>query len=638
MPYDISLSFGTWAELVLACAFVIAAIRLNGVGRVWWAYSILASKWLAKRPAAMVALAFAIPIAVRTILLIVIPVPQPYVMEEFNHLFLVDTFSSGRLANPIHPLAAILQTYQQLQWPHFMSARPPLPPIFMLLGQQVFGSPFAGNLFAVGVTSAALCWMLLGWIAARWAAIGTFLAITTFCLFGYWVNSYWAPTPIVLGGAILFGLVPRIEARPRVAWAILFVVAMLLLMGTRPFENTIYAASICGWLAFRFLQPQRRHLLGRAVVTVAIPAAIGCGVILAAQLFYNQATTGNPWVMPYQLWRHSQDVSPVFLWQPFGQLAQIDYRAAALFVGWNVRVVEDITKGGLFGGVLLFARHAVTFRDLLGPLLFIPFLCWSPRWLKAPATVERTFEVFGALCVVLILLTIAWGLPGALIKALILYVLYKRWANREERLPIFVLVAGFVGTSLPAFYMNVYFAAFTAPLLVLVVNGLRNLSRWHRPYGTALAGYIMLGVLVIPAGQALTRAAGAIPWGPSLSHFDQIYPSPRQRLISRLDGLPGQHVVFVQATPKTSSPIDPVWNDPDVDGQKIVWLRDIRPGWTATAVRYYAGRRFWLMRLNSLGKYTLSPYPLASLPPPLPLDRLPNRDRAPSAELGARAN
>ncbi len=636
MPYNLNLTFGTWFELLLAVLLTIAAAKFNRFGRVVWVVALQLSSIVGRRPGLMLVLAAIVPVIIRLLLLVVDPVPQPYVMEEFNHLFLADTYSLGRLANPVHPLAVMIQSYQQVEWPHYMSGRPPLPPIFLFVGQVLLGSPFAGNLLAVALTSSALCWMLQGWVPGRWSVLGSVMAIVSFCLFGYWVNSYWAPTTMVLGGAILMGLVPRIEKRPLLIWAGLFVIALLLLAGTRPYENGVYAVTICIWLAVHFLRREGRPQLIRAIIIVAIPVAVGVCVIFAAQLWYNYNTTGNYSLMPYQIWRASQDVTPLFLWQPMAEVPKFYYSGAARFSAWNVKVVEDITEGGLWGLLLLFGRQAVTFRDLLGPFLFLPFLCWSHRWLPAPNTNERTTELLAALCVVLVLLALGGPVASTVIKAIVIVALIKRWENEDERLPALLLLVGLIATSLPTFYMNIYFAAFTAPMLILVMKGLRYLSLWHRPYGQSLAGYMLLGAAIMPLGQAIALGAGAVPRGPSLSHFNHIYGSPRRAVIDKLQNLPGQHVVFVRSSELVPVTADPVWNAPDIDTQKIVWLRDLRPEWSATAQEYYHGRKFWLMELKTRGIYRLKPFPAGSLPAPLPLASLPNPDRAAAESLGAR--
>lgn len=641
MPYKINLSYGTFAELILACVLILLAARNQAAGQYIYWHALIAARRFTKRPSLMILAAIVLPILLRLALLPLVPVPLPYVMEEFNHLFLTQTYDLGRVSNPVHPLAVMVQTYQQIEWPHYVSARPPLPPIFFYLGQALLGSPFLGNLIAVGLTSGALCWALLGWVEARFAAIATFMGIMTFCLFGYWVNSYWAPAPIVLGGALLFGVVPRIERDPRFIWALVCIVALALLAGTRPYENGVFAAVIFGWLAVRFLQKERRARLGRAIVRVALPIAVGLAGIMAAQLFYNEATTGNFAIMPYQIWRASQDVTPVFLWQPIA-LDRVFYNIGAnRFASWNLSVVKLVTDNGFEGAMFLFSRHGVTFRDLLGPFLFLAFLCWSPGWISRPATASKRREFSGLVCVVFIFLAVCGPYFGSLIKAIVIFTLYKRWQNQRERLAILIIAIGMLATSLPTFYMNVYFAAYTAPIMLLVATGLRNLSRWNRPWGKSLIGYLIIGAVLVPTGSTIAYAVrqAGVPIqfrGPPLSHFDIELPNPHHEVREFLEKRPGRHVVFVELGERVDAIGDPTWNSPEIDQQQVVWLRHLRPAWTATAAAYYEGRNLWLMKVKPRGEYELEPFEVPSEVQPVPLESLPNPDRAPAEALGAR--
>ena len=640
MPYGINYTPASVAELALACLLLLLAFSRVDTGRWIFAQAMLMARQLERRPTLMIVLAGLIPVIIRVALLPIVPSPQPYIMEEYNHLFLADTYMLGRVANPVHPLAVMIQTYQQIEWPSYASARPPLPPIFLFIGKAVFGSPFAGSLLALGLTSAALCWALQGWMAGRWAALGSFLAIVTFCLFGYWINSYWAPTTIVLGGALLFGAVPRIEREPRLVWALVCIVALALLAGTRPFENAVFAAVIFGWLAVRFLMADRRAKLGAAILRVVIPLAAGTSVIVAAQLWYNEATTGNPLVMPYQIWRVSQDMTPNFLWQPFAAPPTFYHPGAARFAEWNQQIARLVKDGGLQGTAYLFSRHAITFRDLLGPFLFLAFACWSPRWGGTWSSGPRLPMWRVGLYVVLTLLTLNGPWAGSAIKLLVLFILFKRWANPVDRLPVLLILAGMIATSMPTFYMNIYVAAYTAPLLMLVAGGLANISRWQGRQGRSLAGFLLLGAALVPVGQTVNAGlnnagTGIKPYGPVLSHFDLHFLSPRAQVIEQLAREPGRHVVFVQPVGDVPDAIDPVWNAPNIDAQKFVFLRRLRPEWTATARQYYAGRRFWLMQLDEMGDFKLAPYPDNEQAAAVPLESLPNPDRLPAESIGA---
>jgi hypothetical protein len=115
MPYTINLSYATFAELVLACLLVLAAARSGDFGRSLYVQASIVARYLTRRPRLMIALAGLVPVIIRVMLLPIVPVPEPYVMEEYNHLFLTATYDQGRITNPIHPLAVLIQSYQQIE-------------------------------------------------------------------------------------------------------------------------------------------------------------------------------------------------------------------------------------------------------------------------------------------------------------------------------------------------------------------------------------------------------------------------------------------------------------------------------------------------------------------------------------------
>lgn len=637
MPYYLSISKGTCVEFLLACVMAAAGIFAARPGRIFLIHALRAGARAARSDVRLILLATALPIALRLALLGIDPPPVPVDMEEINHLLQAGAYAAGRLADPVHPLAVLLQFYQTVEWPHHMSSRPPLAPVFLAGGIAVANSPFAGNLLCVGLASGALCWMLLGWVPRRWAALGSAAAICTLCLFGYWVNSFWCPSEIALGAALLLGAVPRAERNPGPGAAVPVIIGLVLLAGTRPYENGIFAAIVMIHLALRIWRSGGRASRLRAAWHFGLPVAGVLAAILAGQALYDLHTTGNARLMPYQIWRSSQVVAPTFLWQALAPPRVFTNASAAAFCAWEARTFTTLAQGGVFGAALAFGRQAVTFRTVWGPLTLLPLLCWAPGWVAArlarPALLLTVLLLFT-------LLLVAFGLSAIYVMALLSACLLLRLRNNYERLPALLVLAGILATCLPAFYMNVYASALTAPLLILLVNGLRHLARGVRPAGPGLAGFLLLGCAIMPAAEAAAYALRMPITGDVLNHFDRATVPPRVAAESALAGIPGRLAVFVRV--QDGAALDPVWLDPAwngtaIDSQRIVWLRDVRPDWTAAAEHYYPDRQFYLLRMLPSGDFTLAPYPSATLPPPAPLDTLPMPDRAAASAHGARA-
>ena len=72
----------------------------------------------------------------------------------------------------------------------------------------------------------------------------------------------------------------------------------------------------------------------------------------------------------------------------------------------------------------------------------------------------------------------------------------------------------------------------------------------------------------------------------------------KARIAATLDLIPGDHLVFVREKTDEYNLLQWIYNDADIDRSRIVWARDLGPARNAELVRYYAGRKVWMVDPN----------------------------------------
>jgi hypothetical protein len=82
----------------------------------------------------------------------------------------------------------------------------------------------------------------------------------------------------------------------------------------------------------------------------------------------------------------------------------------------------------------------------------------------------------------------------------------------------------------------------------------------------------------------------------------------RAHVLTELEGYPGPQLVIVRYAPDHAPFDDWVYNAADIDKSKVVWAREMETGSNLDLLRYFRGRRVWLVEPDS-DPPKISPYP-----------------------------
>jgi len=461
--------------------------------------------------------------------------PQPIIHDDFSNLLAADTFASGRLTNPTHPLWRHFEGMHIIQQPTYMSKYPPGNGLMLAVGQALSGEPLAGVWLSMGLAAAAIAWMLRGWLPPYWALLGAVIAACRFS--PSWGEMYTGGALAACGGALMIGAVRRLTESARPRYAMLAAAGAVILANTRPYEGLVTAV-VCGaFLAWSrpALKPALVRIVAPALL-VLLPAAVWMG-------YYNQRITGDPLLLPYQLHDATYAANPLFLWQ--SDIDEVpDYRHQSMrdyYEGWErpryLRKREFLGfNGSLVTKIYVFSRF------FFGPILVIPMLLMIPFWRKSGMALPAT-----AVVAVLLALT-------------------------------------------QALYLHPHYAAPVAGVMILIaVQGMRRLRLWKpmgRPVGAAVTASIVavsLLYLLVPLSLTLVGSGRQA--------------TPRTQIVEQLHQQGGKHLVLVHYPPGHSSHEEWVYNRANIDQAQIVWARQLDPESNRRLADYFSDRRFWRLML-----------------------------------------
>ena len=516
----------------LAVAAMLVALAL-----LWRPYIAPFAAALARRPVWCMVLLAALPVVLRLLLLPSHPVPRADLYDEFGHLLMADTLRHWRLANPPHAMHRFFETFFVLQEPTYSSIYPIGNGLALVLGWAIFGTPWAGVLLCTAAFCSLCYWMLRGWTTPGWALLGGFIAVFEFGPLNQWTNNYWGGGFSAAAGCLVFGALPRRN------WTLLGLGLALHLL-SRPYESIFLFIAVGIYLVVRrgAQVGNLRHVLPGVLL---ITAALGI------TLLQNREVTGHWTQLPYQLSQYQYGVPAALTFQsppvphvPLTPEQQLDYRMQS-----NFHPGKDTLSS--YADRLLFRIRYYRFylyAPLYLALLAFLFTLRTYRWLWVALT-----------CI------------------------------------LFALGINFF----PAFQFH-YLAAIVCLFILISVRGLQEI-KLKLPHGPEIARLIAMFCAVqfvlwyslhLPDSVAFAAETRRFDVWDGINHNN---PERRIAVDRQLTGMPGKLLVFVRYWPQHIFQDEWVYNGADIDGQRVVWARDLGDEEDRKLAQYYRDRKSLLL-------------------------------------------
>jgi hypothetical protein len=497
---------------------------------------------LARRRALSVLAVGILTIAVRASLLPILGVPQPGAHDEFSYLLAADTFASGRLTNPPHPLWKHFEDFHIIQQPTYNSMYPPAQGLVLAAGQRL-GCPWIGQLLITALMCSAICWMLQAYVPPDWALLGGILCVLRLGILSYWMNGYWSASVVALGGALVLGAYPRILKRMRLRDSLAMAGGAVLLAQSRPYEGFILCLPIALAMVIWLAKATGRS---KILVRVWLPVLVVLGLSGIATLYYQFRVTGNALTMPYVVNRDTYSMARYFVWQSARPDPGYNHREMRRLYERELRDFEENRTAR--GFITRTAdKVATSWRVYLGPALTLPLLAFP--------------------CI---------------------------FRDRKMRFPLVIMAVFLLGLSVETWALPHYSAPATCLVFLFVVQSMRHLRVWRwrgARTGVALVRsvpMILLAMIVFRPSAALLHLPVEPPWPRGNLH--------RARVLNHLEHTPALHVVIVRYGPQHVVDDDWVYNRADIDRAKVVWARDMGQAGNEELMHYFSNRQIWLLQ------------------------------------------
>ncbi|HLZ92286.1 MAG TPA: hypothetical protein VKQ28_11260 [Candidatus Acidoferrum sp.] len=556
-----SLSPHTPTVAIISAALTIifggVALLFPQLGRNLFQSLEQAFSRLAQRRTFAVIVLFVAVIALRLLILPLLPVPVPGIHDEYSYLLMADTFAHGRLANPPHPMWISFETFHVNWIPKYASMYPPAQGFALAVG-EILGHPWIGVLLSDAAMCAAILWMLQGWLPARWALLGGLLAALKLGVASYWMNSYWGGAVAGIGGALVLGALPRIARGANIRDAIVLGLGVAILANSRPYEGFLFCIPAAVWFVWWLIgktksSAPRRLRLRNIFVPLSLVLFL-TGVFMG---YYNWRLTGNALLLPHTLNDQTYHSTGLFLWDH--KRPEKEYRNRQFedfYNGWERDNYDNSWADVRRVSLEKLARGAITFF-WIGEVLALPALPFLLR--------DRKMRM----------LTVTFVLVTLGVFAVI-------WSNAHYAAPLTCVI----------------FA-----LTVQAIRHLRTMRFRHRRIGLALSRAIVLLLALDTATYVGFRLCSPLPW---TCNGD----TSRAAIAEKLQHTPGKHLIMVRYDPDSDNHNihdEWVYNGAEIDDAKVLWARELGPQQNASLFAYFKDRKVWLVTPDTDNTY-LEPY------------------------------
>lgn len=562
----------------LSAIAIAMAFAFPGLGGGFFAKVERAFGYLARRKGLAVAVTGAGMLLSRLAILPWMPVPRPFLPDDFSFLLAAQTFSSARLTNPTPAMWIHFETIHITMAPTYMSMYFPAQGIAMAIGEVLFGSPWFGILLSSALMCAAVCWALQAWLPPAWSFLGGAVAVMRIALFSYWTNTYSGGGSIAaLGGALVLGALPRFLKTPRMRYSVVMAVGAALLALSRPYEGILLCLPVTAVLLRWFPLEKNRplSLLRLAAAPIAIVIAAG-----AWYGYYNYRVFGSPLTPPYSVDRAQYAMAPYFVWQK--ERAEPAYRHAVMRQFYHQDELNN-------------------FREIHSIFGFIP---------QSLLKVARGVLFYAGLVLLIPLIMLRRALLDRRIRFLVLCVA--------------VLIAG---QAVEIFLIPHYLAPFTVAFYAIGLQAMRHLRHWRpgsQPVGLTLS-QLIVSICIVLAGVRVFASPLQIslPVWPAGWASEWYGPAPaggeRAQIEAELEQLPGKQIALVRYAPSHNPLIEWIYNDADIDHSKVIWAWDMGPQQNRELLDYYKDRNVWLVQPD-VQPVSISPYRLPAQATPSALN------------------